>query len=106
MQEVPAANNYYGNIGHTNAVERRRCLQAEKIEHCLVSIATLERKLNIITCWEPHEPMYKDAEKKVKEREYMLAVNNLEGLVVARLFELVKMNHGGTGTISQDVEFE
>ena len=37
------------------------------------------------------------AEKSIAEREYDDAIDGLEGLVVARLFELAKMNKAETG---------
>lgn len=42
-------------------------------------------------------PQYQDAVKYVKNREFIRAVEVLEGLVVQRLFELSKANLASTG---------
>ena len=40
---------------------------------------------------------WKATEKLVAMRDYQLTIDKLEGLVVARLFELGKHNHSSTG---------
>ena len=64
------------------------------------SVADLEKKLSITLRWEQDDLVYQEAVKKCNKCKYQLAVNHLESLVVAWLFELVKMNHGRTGMLT------
>jgi len=50
-----------------------------------------------LTRWTPESPAYKEAEKLLVERNYRRAVDNLEWLVVQRLFELTKLGMNGVG---------
>ena len=97
---VLAVANYQGNVGHTNAIEHDRRLAAERVEICRMSVADLEKKLSITLRWEQDDLAYQEAVKKCNKCKYQLAVNHLESLVVAWLFELVKMNHGRTGMLT------
>ena len=56
-----------------------------------------EEEHNILTRWTPESPAYKEAEKLLVERNYRRAVDNLERLVVQRLFELTKLGMNGVG---------
>lgn len=56
-----------------------------------------ERRMEITERWTPNMPQYQDAVKYVKNREFIRAVEVLEGLVVQRLFELSKANLASTG---------
>ncbi|KAG1724569.1 uncharacterized protein EDB91DRAFT_1239967 [Suillus paluster] len=47
--------------------------------------------------WLPHDPKYTQAVRYSQERQFIHAVEELEGLVVRRLFELSKANLAGTG---------
>ena len=49
--------------------------------------------------WEPGCSEWKEAAEKVVMRRYQRCIYILEGLVVARMFELTKMNMSQTGTI-------
>ena len=57
----------------------------------------LERKLNISARWKPGDVEWQSAGQLVANREYQRALDRLEGLVVAQIFELSKMNRAGTG---------
>lgn len=47
--------------------------------------------------WAPGDPQYDATLKYIKERKYRLALDELERLVVQRLFELQKTNIASTG---------
>ena len=53
--------------------------------------------MNITSRWEPESVEWKTAADKVVKRQYQHCIDNLEGLVVARMFELSKMNMSQTG---------
>ncbi|KAI6020369.1 hypothetical protein BKA83DRAFT_4464675 [Pisolithus microcarpus] len=70
--------------------------QLVKLTANLVCMQELERKLNIDICWKPEDTEWQCAGRLVTNREYQRALDRLEGLVVARIFELSKMNRAGT----------
>ncbi|KAI6025410.1 hypothetical protein BKA83DRAFT_4492152 [Pisolithus microcarpus] len=69
----------------------------ENYEKDLVCVQELERKLNIDIRWKPEDAEWQHAGRLVANREYQRALDRLEGLVVARIFELSKMNRASTG---------
>ncbi|KAG0691985.1 hypothetical protein DFH29DRAFT_986014 [Suillus ampliporus] len=73
----------------------RTTRKAESLNLKLVQV--LECKLEVITCWVPEDAEWQKAGRLVANRRYQRALDRLEGLVVARIFELTKMNRAGTG---------
>jgi len=59
----------------------------------------LEVRLTIEHRWTPDMPEYQKAEQYLKHREFVRAVEDVEGLMVQRLFELAKANLAGTGKL-------
>lgn len=47
--------------------------------------------------WTSGSPQWVEVEAKVYHAEYQSAIDKLEGLVIARLFELSKLNQSGIG---------
>ncbi|KAI5993200.1 hypothetical protein EDD15DRAFT_2142135, partial [Pisolithus albus] len=69
----------------------------ENYDKDLLVVQELERKLNVLQHWTPEDKEWQNAGCLVANREYCCALDTLESLVVARLFELTKMNRAGTG---------
>ncbi|HEV7736206.1 MAG TPA: hypothetical protein VGO47_02390 [Chlamydiales bacterium] len=61
------------------------------------AVEDLETKLEIECRWTPPSEEWKSTSKKLAMRNYQLAVDKLEGLVVSRLFEMTKLNQSGLG---------
>ncbi|KAI0038469.1 hypothetical protein FA95DRAFT_1662786 [Auriscalpium vulgare] len=57
----------------------------------------LERRLAIEDRWTPESSEFKTVRDYIDKRKFIRAVEELEGLVVSRLFELAKANISGTG---------
>ncbi|KIJ52905.1 hypothetical protein M422DRAFT_88880, partial [Sphaerobolus stellatus SS14] len=57
----------------------------------------LEVHLGISERWTSQSPGYQTTLKYMNQRQFQLAVDKLEGLVVQRLFELTKANASETG---------
>jgi hypothetical protein len=57
----------------------------------------LERKMNTRERWRPGSLEWEAAAAKVVMWRYQRCIDILEGLVVARMFELTKMNMSQTG---------
>jgi hypothetical protein len=69
----------------------------ENYDKDLAAVQELERKLDVGSRWTPNHPEWERAGKMVARRKYQRALDNLESLVVARIFELGRMNRAGTG---------
>ncbi|KIK22165.1 hypothetical protein PISMIDRAFT_11764 [Pisolithus microcarpus 441] len=68
----------------------------ENYEKDLACMQELERKLNIDIRWKLEDAEWQCTGRLVANREYQRALDHLKGLVVARIFELSKMNRAGT----------
>ncbi|KAG1730167.1 hypothetical protein EDD22DRAFT_1011782 [Suillus occidentalis] len=75
----------------------QRLINLENYEKDLRFVQELECKLSITHRWTPEDPDWQSAGCLVANRKYQRALDTLEGLVVARIFELTKMNRSGTG---------
>ncbi|KAI6004891.1 hypothetical protein EDD15DRAFT_2359803 [Pisolithus albus] len=94
----PAGSTTYS--GDTRVTWRNETLHQhaqENYNRDLLLVQDLERKLSISRRWVPEDKEWQDAGRLVANREYRRALDNLESLVVAQLFELTKMNRAGTG---------
>jgi hypothetical protein len=69
----------------------------ESNKHDLAAIQVFEYKLNIAQRWTVNSMEWQQAAKKVFMRTYQHCIDALEGLVVARMFELTEMNMSQTG---------
>jgi len=69
----------------------------ETYDKDLVMVQELELKLEIPSHWKPGDVEWQNAGCLVAQQKYQCALNNLESLVVAHIFELTKMNQAGTG---------
>lgn len=78
-----------------NETARRHAI--ENYDKDLKVVQELEVKLGITRRWVPDDQEWRDAGRLVANRKLQRALDNLEGLVVARIFELSKMNRAGTG---------
>lgn len=91
----PFRNTYPSNIHQrddTRSVETSRRHAIEKRDNCLERVHELERKLNVMQRWEPGSREWIAASERVKLHEYRKAIDSLESLIVAWLFELSNMN--------------
>lgn len=100
-----AANEVWSNltadtIGRrdmTRAVETTRRHAIESHEKDLRAVQMMEKRLNVGDRWQPGSEEWNAAAEKVSMRLYQRCLDMLEGLVVARMFELTKMNMSQTG---------
>lgn len=93
--ETPAS--YASRTTQTKKLETASRHALERYEHATEAVRDMEMWLGIESRWGPDDSQWQDTAKLVANREYRRAVDNLEGLVVARIFELTKMNRAGTG---------
>src|ERR1700678_472706 len=88
-----------GKRDTTASTETERSHAIEMQIRDLAAVQLLENKLNITQRWERDSPEWIAAGKMVSMRTYQRCIDNLEGLVVARMFELTKMNRSQTGMV-------
>ncbi|SJL17576.1 uncharacterized protein ARMOST_21128 [Armillaria ostoyae] len=79
---------------HRTETARRHLL--EKRDNALKTVQILEAHLETQR-WEIGCAKWLENEKRVKMRTYQRAIDNLERLVISRIFELTKMNMSHTG---------
>ncbi|KAF7975808.1 hypothetical protein HWV62_8495 [Athelia sp. TMB] len=60
-------------------------------------VQSLELRLGIQERWTREMSAFQETRRMVAMREYQRALDSLEGLVVARIFELTRMNRAGMG---------
>ncbi|KAL0568063.1 hypothetical protein V5O48_013924 [Marasmius crinis-equi] len=81
----------------TNAVERTMRQEEEKEEKLLEEVHRLENALDVQSRWKEGSAEWKEAEGLARNQVYQKAIDRVEGLVVARIFELSRLNVSGTG---------
>jgi hypothetical protein len=90
------ANIDQRNTTASTEAARRHALELQKRD--LTAVQVLENKLNIAQQWERGSFEWQAAAEMVMMRTYQHCIDVLEGLIVARMFELTKMNQSRTGT--------
>lgn len=82
---------------NTRTIETARRHAIENHDRDLRAVQALELKLEITQRWAPGNREWQEAARLVAMRKYQRALDVLEGLIVARMFELTKMNRSQTG---------
>lgn len=85
---------------NTRKTETARRHALEERDKDLKAVQVLEAKLGVQVRWVPESQEWQEAGRLVAMRKYQRALDSLESLVVARLFELSKMNRSQTGELS------
>ncbi|KAI6023157.1 hypothetical protein BKA83DRAFT_4053758 [Pisolithus microcarpus] len=97
---VVTAQNVAPIWSDSSATRKREttCRHAqENYEKDLKAVQELEGRLGITRRWVPEDEEWQAAARLVANRKYQRALDNVERLVVSRIFELSKMNQSGTG---------
>lgn len=89
-----------GTQDFTRTTETKRRHALEKHDKDLVVVQGLELRIGVVTRWVLGGPECEEAGRLVSMRRYQRCLDTLEGLVVARIFELTKMNRSQTGELS------
>ncbi|KAG1903493.1 uncharacterized protein F5891DRAFT_977616 [Suillus fuscotomentosus] len=80
-------------------IETARQHAIENYKKDLKMVQELEGKLDISRRWVPEDQEWRDTGCLVANHKFQHALDHLEGLVVAQIFELSKMNRAGTAAI-------
>ncbi|KAJ3765786.1 hypothetical protein FB446DRAFT_654740 [Lentinula raphanica] len=84
-------------IDQTRKIETQRRHALESRDDLKVEVQLLELRLGIKDRWIPGSEDWERVKKMVVMAKYQKALDRLEGLIVARLFELTKLNMSRTG---------
>ncbi|KZT10313.1 uncharacterized protein LAESUDRAFT_755820 [Laetiporus sulphureus 93-53] len=84
--------DYYAEVSHTQKLETRRRYLEERECTLLHDLLAMEVQMNISQRWQLTDDKYVKTAKYVAMCTYHHALNNLQQLVVQRLFELHKLN--------------
>jgi hypothetical protein len=92
-----AGNLSQSSQANTKMLEAERARAYRRVLVHMNRADDAERQLGVESRWTPGDPRYIEALTYVKNRTFIRVVENLEGLVVQRLFELSKANLATTG---------
>ncbi|TFY51826.1 hypothetical protein EVJ58_g10360 [Rhodofomes roseus] len=92
--QMPAtgAIDYAAETSRTRKLETEKRHLRERYNAQLADVMQLEETMGITRRWEPTDESYLATAKYIANREYLRALDNLQRLVVQRLFELHKLN--------------
>ncbi|KAG1892860.1 uncharacterized protein F5891DRAFT_963824 [Suillus fuscotomentosus] len=94
---MPGSSFGQADVSMTVRLKTACCHALENYEKDLKIVHDLEMKLGVDKHWQLEDIEWQNAGWLVVNRKYQLALDTLEGLIVARIFELSKMNRAGTG---------
>ncbi|KAJ7816457.1 hypothetical protein B0H14DRAFT_3089810 [Mycena olivaceomarginata] len=60
-------------------------------------VEDLEQKLGVETRWTSNSPQWTATEAALKKHKYLDALDEIEQIILARLFEMIKVHQSGTG---------
>ncbi|KAF8184030.1 hypothetical protein K438DRAFT_1599013, partial [Mycena galopus ATCC 62051] len=84
----------------TQRLETQRRHTLEQQGKALAAVQDLEVRLGVETRWVAGEDNWVAAADLVRKRRYQRALDDLERLIISRMFELSKCNMAGTGRLS------
>jgi hypothetical protein len=99
IEAVPGAS-YSAAAGQTQQIETQRRHATELASKTLATVQDLKLRLGIAERWEPGGAEWTTTALMVTNRRYQRALDELEGLVVARMFELSKVHMADMGAFS------
>jgi hypothetical protein len=88
---------YAHDLSTTRKLETERRLALELRENSLRQIVEMEVSMGIEKRWDPSSPDYMETLGYLSTRKYQRALEELQRLVIQRLFELHRMNISATG---------
>ncbi|KAJ7736214.1 hypothetical protein DFH07DRAFT_870697 [Mycena maculata] len=96
---IPAETDdgYAEAVKATCQIETQQRHTLELQARALAAVQELEVRLAVTTRWMPGGEKWTAVAKMVGKRRYQRALDHLQGLIIARMFELAKCNMSGTG---------
>ncbi|KAG1777132.1 hypothetical protein EV702DRAFT_1179551 [Suillus placidus] len=99
MAYVELLGSYALKLSQTRKLETQQRYATEKLDAVQLELVAMEVNMGITHRWEPSSPEYQASMKYMCTREYHRALDNLQHLVIQRLFELQRLNVAQTGML-------
>ena len=87
----------------STSLETKRHHALKNRDKDLLVVQDLEMMLGVVERWVPECPEWKAAVLMVGKCRYQHCLDDLESLIVSRMFELMKMNMSQTGMVFNSV---
>ncbi|KAJ7075730.1 hypothetical protein B0H15DRAFT_791447 [Mycena belliarum] len=97
LSSDPTQADYEADARATRRLEAQRRHAIELHNKLLLAVQDLEIRMDVAERWVPGSEAWREAATLVQRRRYQRAIDELQGLIIARMFELTKMNMSGTG---------
>ncbi|KAJ7155575.1 hypothetical protein C8R43DRAFT_1000468 [Mycena crocata] len=97
LSSDPTAANYAEAARATRRLETQRRHAIELRDKIVDTVHDLEHRLGIAVRWERDSPQWVETGIMVQRRRYQRTLDQLQALIISRMFELTKMNMSGTG---------
>ncbi|KAF6754506.1 hypothetical protein DFP72DRAFT_1068533 [Ephemerocybe angulata] len=91
------APSYESELSRTRKLETMRRHAREKVDRLAREVMEMELKLGFTTRWDTSTPEYKETQQYIKNHQYHKALDDIQRLVVQRLFELHRLGLSGIG---------
>ena len=100
MTVDPSSSSYEQDFSKGRKIETERRTVNDSISNVMRELNELEVLLQIARTdrWTPAHPKYKETRKFIVERDYRAALEEVQRLVILRLFELHRLNLARIGT--------
>lgn len=106
IQYTPSnVSEAFNNADQTRRLETHRRHAIENRDDLKKDVQNLELRLDIKTRWIPGSTEWERTKQLVTTAKFQRALDKLEGLIVARLFELTKLNMSRTGAYGRVIPF-
>jgi hypothetical protein len=108
MVSVPAeydpsqghGDSYGPELSKTRKIETERRYVEERLKMVMSEVIAMEVSMGISVRWTIEHPEYVKILRYIGQRRYEKALDNLQRLVIQRLFELHKMNQSMNGELT------
>ena len=90
---------YAHNLSTTRKLETKHRLAIKLHEKCVKELVEMEVGMGIAKQWDLTSPKYQETLGYLSTRRYQRALEELQQLVIQRLFKLHKMNLSATGEL-------
>ncbi|RXW11468.1 hypothetical protein EST38_g14387 [Candolleomyces aberdarensis] len=88
---------YASTLSKTRQLETQRRQAREKVARLHSELTDMELRLHIEKRWDPMTAAYRETVEKINQRQYRKALEEVQKLVVQRLFELHRLNLSSIG---------
>ncbi|KAJ2929278.1 hypothetical protein H1R20_g7813, partial [Candolleomyces eurysporus] len=97
INQNSASETYESALSKTCQLETQRRRAREKVKELDGELIEMELRLHIEKRWDATTPAYRETVQQINQRQYRQALEDIQKLVVQRLFELHRLNLSNIG---------